>query len=167
MPDAFAWYQSVAVQELEQGDFLSSCPLFQVSNDGAVSQATANVVVISHSCDLANEKLQVVQVCPYWPLETLATQLEYVRGRRGREDLRRGNLPGYHLLNRCALPGLETDSLVLDFRSLFGLPMATARELARSQSPRLRLLPPYREHLAQAFARFFMRVGLPVDIPPF
>jgi hypothetical protein len=29
------------------------------------------------------------------------------------------------------------------------------------------LLPPYREHLSQAFARFFMRVGLPVDIPPF
>ena len=25
--------------------------------------------------------------------------------------------------------------------------------------------PPYREHLAQAFARFFMRVGLPIDIP--
>jgi hypothetical protein len=24
----------------------------------------------------------------------------------------------------------------------------------------LRLLPPYREHLSQAFARFFMRVGL-------
>ena len=40
------------------------------------------------------------------------------------------------------------------------------RELAASQGPRLRLNPPYREHLAQAFARFFMRVGLPVDIPP-
>ena len=26
---------------------------------------------------------------------------------------------------------------------------------------------PYREHLAQAFARYFMRVGLPVDIPAF
>jgi hypothetical protein len=31
----------------------------------------------------------------------------------------------------------------------------------------VRLLPPYREHLAQAFARFFIRVGLPVDVPPF
>jgi hypothetical protein len=26
---------------------------------------------------------------------------------------------------------------------------------------------PYREHLAQSFARYFMRVGLPVNIPPF
>jgi hypothetical protein len=90
-----------------------------------------------------------------------------LRSRRGREDLRRGNLPGYHLLNRCALPGLETDFLVLDFRSLFGVPIAMARDLAKIQSPRRRLLPPYREHLAQAFARFFMRVGLPVDIPAF
>ena len=32
---------------------------------------------------------------------------------------------------------------------------------------RLRLLPPYREHLSQSFARFFMRVGLPIDTPSF
>jgi len=30
-----------------------------------------------------------------------------------------------------------------------------------------RRLPPYREHLSQAFARYFMRVGLPQDITPF
>lgn len=29
---------------------------------------------------------------------------------------------------------------------------------------RLRLLPPYREHLSQAFARYFMQVGLPVNV---
>ena len=28
-------------------------------------------------------------------------------------------------------------------------------------------MPPHREHLSQAFARFFMRVGLPIDIAPF
>ena len=33
-----------------------------------------------------------------------------------------------------------------------------------SKSDRIRVLPPYREHLSQAFARFFMRVGLPQDI---
>jgi hypothetical protein len=26
--------------------------------------------------------------------------------------------------------------------------------------------PPYREHLSQAFARFFMRVGLPQPVDP-
>jgi len=38
------------------------------------------------------------------------------------------------------------------------------RGLAQRGEPRLRLRPPYREHLSQAFARFFMRVGLPTDI---
>ncbi len=36
--------------------------------------------------------------------------------------------------------------------------------LLNRNQPRLRLLPPYREHLSQAFARFFMRVGLPVAV---
>jgi hypothetical protein len=76
-------------------------------------------------------------------------------------------VPGYHLLNRCELSGLEHDFLVVDCRSLFGVPLSVVKELASAQSPRVRLLPPYREHLAQAFARFFMRVGLPVDVPPF
>ena len=62
---------------------------------------------------------------------------------------------------------IRNDFLVCDFRSLFGIHLTTLKELAAQQSPRLRLLPPYREHLAQAFARFFMRVGLPIDVPPF
>jgi hypothetical protein len=33
--------------------------------------------------------------------------------------------------------------------------------LRERQRPRLRLRSPYREHLSQASARFFMRVGLP------
>jgi len=37
-------------------------------------------------------------------------------------------------------------------------------ELVTHTGKRLRLCPPYREHLAQAFARFFMRVGLPQDV---
>ncbi len=49
----------------------------------------------------------------------------------------------------------------------FGVKLTSLKDLAVRRSPRPRLLPPYREHLAQAFARFFMRVGLPVDIPAF
>ena len=90
-----------------------------------------------------------------------------LRGKRGREELRRGILPGYHVLNRCELPGHQSDYLVCDFRSLFGTHVEVAKTLATGPSLRVRLLPPYREDLAQAFARFFMRVGLPVDVPPF
>jgi len=50
---------------------------------------------------------------------------------------------------------------------LFGVHLSTLKELAAQQALRQRLLPPYREHLAPAFARFFMRVGLPIDVSPF
>ena len=71
------------------------------------------------------------------------------------------------MLNRCGLPGHERDFLLVDFTSAFTVDTNLVRELATTQGARLRLNPPSREHLAQAFARFFMRVGLPVDIPPF
>jgi hypothetical protein len=81
--------------------------------------------------------------------------------------MRRGNIPGYHMLAASDLGDLEKDVRVVDFRSAFSLPVGVLRRVAEQRKPRLRLLPPYREHLAQAFARFFMRVGLPVGIPPF
>ncbi len=53
----------------------------------------------------------------------------------------------------------------MDFHDIFTLPREFLEGfLSRLSAPRLRLLPPYREHLSQAFARFFMRVGLPQSL---
>jgi hypothetical protein len=71
------------------------------------------------------------------------------------------------MLNKCELPCFNNEFLVVDFHNVYGVPYAFLDSLLKGQGKRLRLLPPYREHLSQAFARFFMRVGLPVDIPPF
>ncbi len=83
------------------------------------------------------------------------------------ENARKGRFPGYHVLNKCEVAGLQMDFLLVDLRQVYSLPVALVRQVAAARNPRVRLLPPYREHLSQAFARFFMRVGLPVDIPPF
>jgi hypothetical protein len=54
---------------------------------------------------------------------------------------------------------------IVDFHEVFSIPLDFLQAWIRSKNTnRLRLLPPYREHLSQAFARFFMRVGLPNDI---
>ena len=51
---------------------------------------------------------------------------------------------------------------VVDFHEIFTLPRDFLEEFVkRLSAPRIRLLPPYREHLSPAFARFLMRVGLP------
>jgi hypothetical protein len=51
--------------------------------------------------------------------------------------------------------------MVTSFGDAFSIPIEYAMTLA-GQHKRLRLLPPYREYLAQAFARFYMRIGLPI-----
>jgi len=54
---------------------------------------------------------------------------------------------------------------LVDFHEIFTVPRAFLESLIKQRGKiRFRLLPPYREHLSQAFARFFMRVGLPIPI---
>jgi hypothetical protein len=163
----YPWFGLVEGGDLEQGDLIVSCPFDRVESPGEADRKTFDVIVLSQSCDLAHGKLEWVQVCPFWELESLARDVEFFRGKRGREELRRGNIPGYHLLNRCDLPDKPTDFRVVDFRMQFAVNPVVLKTLASGQQQRLRLLPPYREHLAQALARFYMRVGLPVDIPAF
>jgi len=167
MSESYPWFGVAEGATLSQGELFSTCPYLQVEASGEILRLEYDVVVLSQSCDLANDKLDIVQVCPFWSLDALAANVTFLQSRKGKEELRRGNLPGYHLLNRCTQQGLETDFLVVDFRSVFGVKLTSLKNLATQRSPRPSLLPPYREHLAQAFARFFMRVGLPVDIPAF
>lgn len=171
--EEYPWYAIVNSKEpLLQGDFINSCPV--VIPPGAIESAKVSaevieydVTILSQSCDLDERKIDLVLVCPVWPLNEFENRSEFFKSKGGKEALRRGNVPGYHLLNKCEISGFETDYLVVDFRSVYSVPFDFILELAEKRDRRLRLLPPYREHLSQAFARFFMRVGLPVDIPPF
>jgi hypothetical protein len=174
MVQEYPWFEVVdGSDDLLQGDFIKDCPVIippsEMSKDEVIDARVVvyNVVVMSQSCDLMQRKLDLVLVCPIWPLSELEKINPYYRSSKGKESLRRGNLPGYHLLNKCELDGFETDYLVVDFRNVYSVPFDVLVELVKERGKRVRLLPPYREHLSQAFARFFMRVGLPVDIPSF
>jgi len=127
------------------------------------------VIVMTQSCDLTKNypKVDDVLICPLWDLEKLAEQLDYAQQTKGKEDIRRGNVPGYHMLNASTPPGFARPTRVVSFHRVYSLPIVFLKSLAQARGKRLRLQPPYREHLGQAFARYFMRVGLLVDIPPF
>jgi len=174
----YPWYDAVTGDTLEQGDIFEQCPVLSPPADlklvaGGVSEAdidwgTRDVIVLSQSCDMVRgqEKISDVFLCSVWkPTELTAGPFKNLKA--GLENVRCGRLSGFHLLANCTLPGLECDFRVVDFRRVYSLPLAFMRSFAAAQGSRLRLLPPYREHLSQAFARFFMRVGLPVDIPAF
>jgi hypothetical protein len=173
----YPWYALVSDDSLEQGDFLFSCPVLEPEAAPEASPGTEldilarvreyDVLILSQSCDLAYGKLETVLVCPHWPLSVLEQRESYFRSSEGKENIRRGYLPGLHMLAACELAGFVSPIRVASFRQVFGLPLTYIHQQVSRQRPRLRLLPPYREHLAQAFARFIMRVGLPVDIPAF
>jgi len=171
----YPWYQVVQGDDIEQGDIFEACPIFLPPEGlSGVRPAEANfrceerdVIVLSQSCDLVKgrEKLADVLLCTVWRRSELTSG--HLATAKGMEDARRGNVPGAHVLAACSLAGQEREVRVVDFRHICSLPTAFLRAWVAMAGVRLRLLPPYREHLSQAFARFFMRVGLPVDVPPF
>jgi hypothetical protein len=68
-------------------------------------------------------------------------------------------------LDRFEHTDLGTEVRIVNFHTIFTIPRDFLESLLRERGRnRLRLRSPYREHLSQAFARFFMRVGLPQPV---
>jgi hypothetical protein len=172
----YPWYEIVKKNDpIKQGDLVNSCPTINPVSDldiGEGKKLSANVdeydvVVMSQSCDLEHEKIDLVLVCPFITLTDFGELNSFYKSEKAKEAIRRGYFPGYHLLNKCEIEGHEKDYLIVDFRNVHGVPIDLLKNVIGGVEERIRLLPPYREHLSQAFARFFMRVGLPSDIPEF
>lgn len=169
----YPWYEPVNGADLQQGDIIFDCPVLFPSYAGEkpedipVEVQTLDLIVLTQSCDLAHDKAQTVLLCPLYTLDQCMEEDDYFRSKNGRDQLRRGNLPGQHLLNSIELeehPELNRPFSVVFFTDPVTIPLAYLKELLGQRRSRPRLLPPYREELAQAFARYFMRVGLPLDI---
>jgi hypothetical protein len=176
MESSGSWYTLVQGDDLEQGDILLNLPLIELPADlawpqqeGAEIEQTplihsVNAIIMSQSCDLQHPgKLKFVAFCPIYELH----RMPQFPSKNHWNNLRQGRIVSYHLLNRCSIEGHETDFWVVEFTRIASLPIGLTRRLAGEQGLRLRLLSPYKEHLSQSFARFFMRVGLPSDIPEF
>ncbi|MCA9450994.1 MAG: hypothetical protein KC931_27990, partial [Candidatus Omnitrophica bacterium] len=70
------------------------------------------------------------------------------------------------MLNKIEGPSIDSQPhRIVDFHVVYSLPVAFLQSMvSEGICERIRLLPPYREHISQAFARFFMRVGLPQNV---
>ncbi len=173
--DVYPWYSVVeAGTPLLQGDFINECPLVvpqlagievtEKLEDVPVRIRLTDVIVLTQSCDLEQNNVESVLLCPIVTFSQVQEANPAYKKRVVKDGLKQGLVVGYHLMNKCTIPGFERDLVVVDFRSVYIMPLDFIRELAARQGPRLRLLPPYVEHLSQGFARHFMRVGLPVPI---
>lgn len=173
---AYPWYQLVPDGQIEQGDLITDCPIVippkEYKKDGEydVDVQEMNAIILSQSCDLVQRKIDIVLVCPYYPLTVYLNSMPVEQqSKKAKEkkidELRKGYSPGYHLLNKDNGDNEQIkDYLLVDFRNVYGVQFDVLAHLVKQRHIRYRLLPPYREHLSQAFARYFMRVGLPQDI---
>lgn len=174
---SYPWYEVVAPNsdELLQGDIVHECPIVKppeviIEGDELEFEIEVNnVIILSQSCDIENRKLQNILVCPFRTLRDYFAalppeQMTKKSLEKHFEQLRQGYQPNYHLLNRGPEHGID-DFLIADFRNIYGVHVNFLRSHVQKLNNRVRLLPPYREHLSQALARFFMRVGLPQNIP--
>lgn len=171
----YSWYTICnRIDELLQGDFIPECPILippssiKTGDVPEIDIQLIDSIILSQSCDLANNNIEIVLVCAYYPLKTFIDLLPPDQSSSKKaitktiENLRKGYLPGYHLLNKCE--GHLEDYQVVDFHNVYGIQIDSLKNICNELDNRIRLLPPYREHLSQAFARYFMRVGLPQDL---
>jgi hypothetical protein len=148
---------------------------------GAVDAIQADVVVMSQACDLENGKVRNVILCPHLSLSAYRKCWEETMKAGGQnptekgwkrvcDDIRDGYMWNLAMLNSGfikneAIGEMPIEHRVVDFHDVYTIPRDFLESVLQQRlHPRLRLLPPYREHLSQAFARFFMRVGLPVGV---
>lgn len=172
----YPWFESVINDDgLNQGDLIFNCPIVMPPNDiregesVEIEIAIIDSIILSQSCDLVNKKIDNVLVCPFYSLKSFVDELsvEERNSKRAKkkiiENMKSGNLPGYHLLNKFEEIEALCDYQVVDFRNVYSVNFTSLEKIVAKEKTRIKLLPPYREQLSQAFARFFMRVGLPQD----
>lgn len=171
MTDSF-WAQ-VNESTLQQGDYLTDCavPIFIDPTVGPQARDVPvdvfDLIVLTQSCDLEHEKVRLVAMCPIYAIAKFEERNPDFQKKGRWDEVRKGRVEGLHMLGSPTTPGNNREALVVDFREIYSLPFEYLTKHATELGPRWRLKPPYLEHFSQAFARFFMRVGLPSSIPEF
>ncbi len=174
MAAVVSFWEASSGEALRQGEYLVNCPVPILQENPQADRPQQPVlieifdlIVVTQSCDLEQGRASLVALCPIFPIVSFEEVNPELK-RKGRwEEVRKGRVEGLHLLSSTANPADSRQALVVDFRKIYSLPFEMLSQHALEIRPRWRLKSPYLEHFSQAFARFFMRVGLPSSIPPF
>lgn len=174
MPVKNYWKQ-ISGAEVRQGDYIFNCPVpifaeqFPQQNELEIGIDIEfyDLIVVTQSCDLEQNKVRLVALGPIYSLENYETiNPEFTK--KGRwEEVRKGRIEGLYLLSSLTNPENNRECVIVDFLVIYSLLFEFLTKHAESLESRWRLRSPYLEHFSQAFARFFMRVGLPANISLF
>lgn len=178
----FEWYEEITTSEnITQGDIFINFPVMKIINyekllevanpeeyEAELDIEYVDLIVLTQPCDLDHQKpdLKNVILCEIHDVD----YVEYGSGKLS--QITEGKLPQFYMLNKNENFKYEDSTFklemfnyhIVNFNKIEKIPVEALRKYAKNVTNRLRLLPPYREHLSQAFAKYFMRIGLPSDI---
>jgi hypothetical protein len=164
-----AWLK-VKTDVLNQGDLLLAVkvPILpdtfpETDGDGTIqiSADDSDVIVLSQSCDLENNKLPNVLLAQVFSTAEFEDKNQSYRQKGRWKEVSRGRFEALHLI--CSPDASEDPkkALVVDFRMIVSLPIGYIQRVAMEAGDRWRLQPPHLEALSHSFGRFFSRVALP------
>jgi hypothetical protein len=152
-------------EAIDQGELIDGCPLLffkefplDPSMAPEVGFAFRQVIVLTQTCDLANEKTVHANVAEVFDAQQLVDQL-ILKPADVKGPLRAGRVWGLYFLPASDEFGLP--EMIVDFRRLHTVRLDLLKSLCRAGKCRACVLTPYREHLAKHFADTFSRIGLP------
>lgn len=157
------YWKSAPGAELRQGDYIFNCPVpvfaeqfsWQSEMQLGVDIEFYDLIVVTQSCDLEQNKVRLVALCPIYSLAGYE-EINPEFTKKGRwEEVRKGRIEGLYLLSSPTDPENNRECLVVDFREIYSLPFEFLTKHAYSLEARWRLKSPYLEHFSQAFARLF------------
>ena len=106
-------------------------------NSSALRTAVVNLMVMTQSCDLENNKAPFVACCPIYTLVEFEAENPGFYNSRS-EELRIGRVDALHPVARSTVPQQNNrDALVVNFRQIFSLPIEYLSSLASAMGPPL------------------------------
>lgn len=171
----YEWYELLNdTGEITQGDIIKGCPVPLISTIDIKDSIKAEItyvdgIILTQACDIENSKVDNIIICSITSKEDFEKNCKEKLKSKNEilntlERIRKGFEYPCHLINKYESDGFYEDYHIINFKDIYSVPIDVVKQVAKKNGLRLRLLPPYREHLSQAFARYFMRVGLPVPI---
>lgn len=158
-------YTSIAADaSIDQGDLIDECVVMSIpsytlgQSPIPVVFDSRRVVVLTQTCDLANDKTVVATVAEVQTAQYFVDQ-GILKPADIKGSLRSGRIWGLYFLPADAVLGLP--EMIVDIRRLHTVKLDLLRTLCKAGKRPGRIQSLYREHPAKHFADTFSRIGLP------
>jgi len=151
--------------QLSQGDIFDVCSLiYWDDNPDAVGDtepegltSPERVVVLTQSCDLANNKTRLVQVAVVHEVDWIVSE-GILKPATISDQVRTHRVFGWYFLPS----GRGQPESIVNLRDLHTVPRWLLERQVADGHRSCTISPPYREHLAQHFETTYSRIALPL-----